>query len=165
MIQQAVSEGLVKGYTDGTFKPGAPVTRAEFMVMIMNGLSTSQDEAVLSFSDQNSIGSWAKSAIARALQAGFIQGDAKGTFRPNAPVTRAEMAVIVSKVLQLNTNSQATPSFADGAKIPKWAQASVVAMQQSQLLSGKGNNTFAATDATTRAEAVKVLLSMRQYQK
>ncbi len=165
MIQQAVSEGLVKGYTDGTFKPGAPVTRAEFMVMIMNGLSTSQEEAVLSFSDQNSIGSWAKSAIARAVQAGFIQGDAKGTFRPNAPVTRAEMAVIVSKVLQLNINSQATPSFADGAKIPKWAQAAVVAMQKSQLLSGKGNNTFAATDATTRAEAVKVLLSMRQYQK
>lgn len=162
MIQQAVSEGWVKGYVDGSFKPNASVTRAEFIVMMMNLLPTDQTEATLTFKDQASIGAWARSSVAEAVQAGFIQGDAKGTFRPNAQVTRAEMAVIVAKVLHLDLSQQVTSSFADQAKIPAWAKASVTAMQQSRLLSGKANHTFAAMDSTNRAEAIKVLTGMRQ---
>ncbi|RAI93586.1 putative repeat protein (TIGR02543 family) [Paenibacillus pabuli] len=162
-INQAVSEGIIKGYPDNTFKPGASVTRAEFTVMLMNLLQLDASETPLRFSDNETIGTWAKSSIARAVQQGFIHGDASGTFRPNAPVNRSEMAVTVSNVLGLDLSNHAKTSFSDQAKIPAWATSAVVAMKQADLLLGKGNNAFAPADSTTRAEAIEILLRMRQY--
>ncbi|MFK0525059.1 InlB B-repeat-containing protein [Paenibacillus illinoisensis] len=160
LIQQAVRDGIVKGYVDGSFKPNASVTRAEFTVMLMNALHTDYAEAPLSFTDRSNIGAWAQSAVARAVQAGFIQGDSGGAFRPNDAVTRAEMAVMVANALQLKTESGTSSTFADNEQIPVWARAAVAGMQQSGLLNGKGLNTFAPRDNTTRAEAVKLLMSM-----
>ncbi|WP_217989993.1 InlB B-repeat-containing protein [Paenibacillus sp. 7523-1] len=160
LIQQAVRDGIVKGYVDGSFKPNASVTRAEFTVMLMNALQADYAEAPLSFTDRSNIGAWAESAVARAVQAGFIQGDSGGAFRPNDAVTRAEMAVMVANALQLKTESGTSSTFADNEQIPVWARAAVAGMQQSGLLNGKGLNTFAPRDNTTRAEAVKLLMSM-----
>ncbi len=160
LIQQAVRDGIVKGYVDGSFKPNASVTRAEFTVMLMNALQTDYAEAPLSFTDRSNIAAWAQSAVARAVQAGFIQGDSGGAFRPNDAVTRAEMAVMVANALQLKAESGTSSTFADNEQIPVWARAAVAGMQQSGLLNGKGLNTFAPRDNTTRAEAVKLLMSM-----
>ncbi|RAW15973.1 hypothetical protein DC345_10770 [Paenibacillus taichungensis] len=160
VIQQAIRIGIVKGYVDGSFKPDASITRAEFTVMLMNALQTEYTEATLSFTDRSNIGSWAQSAVASALQAGFIQGDSKGAFRPNEAVTRAEMAVIISRALQLKVESSAHSTFADDEQIPLWAKAAVAGLQKSGLLNGKGLNTFAPKDNTTRAEAVNLLLSI-----
>ncbi|MFC9710875.1 InlB B-repeat-containing protein, partial [Paenibacillus sp. NPDC056933] len=160
VIQQAIRKGIVKGYADGTFKPNASITRAEFTVMLMNALQTEYTEATLSFTDRSKIGDWAQSAIARAVQAGFIQGDTDGAFRPNEAVTRAEMAVMVASALQLKAESGTGSPFADDELIPLWARASVAGLQKSGLLNGKGLNNFAPRDNTTRAEAVKLLLSM-----
>ncbi|WP_239301296.1 InlB B-repeat-containing protein [Paenibacillus sp. ACRRY] len=161
LIQQAARDGIVKGYVDGSFKPNASVTRAEFTVMLMNALQTSYTEAPLSFTDRSNIGAWAQSAVARAVQAGFIQGGSDGTFRPNDAVTRAEMAVMVANALQLKAASGTSSTFADDGQIPVWARAAVAGMQKSGLLNGKGLNTFAPRDNTTRAESVKLLLSMQ----
>lgn len=161
LIQQAVRDGIVKGYVDGSFKPNASVTRAEFTVMLMNALQTNYTEAPLSFTDRSNIGAWAQSAVARAVQAGFIQGGSDGTFRPNDAVNRAEMAVMVANALQLKAASGTNSTFADDGQIPVWARAAVAGMQKSGLLNGKGLNTFAPRDNTTRAEAVKLLLSMQ----
>ncbi|PAF29795.1 InlB B-repeat-containing protein [Paenibacillus sp. 7516] len=161
LIQQAVRDGIVKGYVDGSFKPNASVTRAEFTVMLMNALQTDYAEAPLSFTDRSNIGIWAQSAVARAVQAGFIQGDSGGAFHPNDAVTRAEMAVMVANALQVKAESGTSSTFADNEQIPVWARAAVAGMQQSGLLNGKGLNIFAPRDNTTRAEAVKLLLSMQ----
>ncbi|WP_405154339.1 InlB B-repeat-containing protein [Paenibacillus sp. FSL K6-0108] len=160
VIQQAIREGIVKGYADGTFKPNASITRAEFTVMLMNALQTDYKEATLPFTDHSQIGAWAQSAVAHAVQAGFIQGDPDGAFRPNESVTRAEMAVMVANAMQLKADSGTQSSFADDKQIPTWARAAVAGLQESGLLNGKGMNTFAPRDKTTRAEAVKLLLSM-----
>ncbi|WP_312884318.1 InlB B-repeat-containing protein [Paenibacillus xylanilyticus] len=160
-IRQAVRDGIVQGYADGSFKPNASITRAEFTVMLMNTLQTKYTEATLSFTDRSKIGAWAQSAVSRAVQAGFIQGDADGAFRPNDAVTRAEMAMMVANALQLKTESGTSSTFADDEQIPVWAKAAVAGMQNSGLLNGKGLNTFAPKDNTTRAEAVKLLLSMK----
>ncbi|HBU81382.1 MAG TPA: hypothetical protein DEF35_07035 [Paenibacillus sp.] len=160
LIQQAVREGMVRGYADGTFKPNASITRAEFTVILMNALQTEYTEATLPFTDRSKIGDWAQSAVARAVQAGFIQGDTGGAFRPNEAVTRAEMAVMVASALQLKAESGTRSAFADDEQIEPWARAAVAGLQKSGLLNGKGLNNFAPRDNTTRAEAVKLLLSM-----
>ncbi|MFL0376501.1 InlB B-repeat-containing protein [Paenibacillus amylolyticus] len=160
-IQEAVREGIVSGFSDGSFKPNASVTRAEFTVMLMNALQTEYTEAAISFTDHTKIGAWAQSAVARAVKAGFIQGDTEGAFRPNDAVTRAEMAVMVADAFQLKAITGTSSTFADDAQIPLWAKAAVAGMQKAGMLNGKGLNTFAPSDKTTRAEAVKLLLNTK----
>ncbi|MDQ0723756.1 putative repeat protein (TIGR02543 family) [Paenibacillus sp. W4I10] len=160
-IQEAVREGIVSGFSDGSFKPNASVTRAEFTVMLMNALQTEYTEAAISFTDHAKIGAWAQSAVARAVKAGFIQGDTEGAFRPNDAVTRAEMAVMVADAFQLKAITGTSSTFADDAQIPLWAKAAVAGMQKAGMLNGKGLNTFAPSDKTTRAEAVKLLLNTK----
>jgi hypothetical protein len=55
----------------------------------------------LTFTDKAKIGAWAQKAVAQAVHAGIIKGYADGTFRPNAEITRSEMAVMMANVLGL----------------------------------------------------------------
>lgn len=159
-IKQAVSSGIVKGYSDGTFKPGKTVTRAEFAVMLMNALKPQLEGAELTFSDSAKIGAWARKAVAQAVQAGIIKGDKDGKFRPNAEITRAEMAVMLANVAGQSSQSNAATGFADDKDIPAWAKASVAYVKQARIMQGKGDNEFSPQDQATRAEAVTVLLKM-----
>ncbi|WP_195724280.1 S-layer homology domain-containing protein [Paenibacillus monticola] len=159
-IQQALSMGMVKGYTDGTFQPNHTVTRAEFAVMLMNVLKPQGAGADLTFTDTATIGAWAQTAVAQAVQTGMITGYEDGGFRPNTEITRAEMAVILAKALGESTEVKLTTSFADDKEIPVWAKAGVDFVKQAGIVQGKGDNEFAPQDSATRAEAVTVLLKL-----
>ena|GEM_PF-532234 len=164
-IQQAVSLGIVSGYPNGTFQPDHSVTRAEFAVMLMNVLKGQDAGMELSFTDKSDIGAWAQQAVAQAVKAGFIKGYEDGTFRPQAEITRAEMAAMLAGALGYKGNANATSGFADDADIPAWAKGSIAYVKQAGLIQGKGENTFAPQDHATRAEAVTVLLSLSQMSK
>ncbi|WP_165861243.1 S-layer homology domain-containing protein [Paenibacillus paeoniae] len=158
-IFQALRNGIVTGYPDGTFKPNHTVTRAEFTVMLMKALKSQEatgEASVLAFADATKIGTWAKDAIAQALQAGYITGYEDGTFRPDAQITRAEMAVMVARALGLSLQGNVSTDFADDRDIPVWAKASVAAMKQFGFMGGKGSNKFDPNVMTTRVEAVSV---------
>ncbi|QJD85665.1 S-layer homology domain-containing protein [Cohnella herbarum] len=159
-IKQAVSVGIVSGYPDGTFKPGRTVTRAEFAVMLMNALKPQGDGAALTFTDKAMIGSWAQKSIAQAVYAGIISGYEDGSFRPNAEITRAEMAAMIAKALGQTSETATAAGFADDKAIPSWAKGAAATMRKLGIIEGKGANQFAPGDKTTRAEAVTVLLKM-----
>ncbi|MFC3801520.1 S-layer homology domain-containing protein [Cohnella sp. GCM10012308] len=158
-IKQAVGMHIVGGYPDGSFKPNAAVTRAEFAVMLMNALKPQQEGAALAFADQEQIGAWAQRAVAQAVQASIIHGYEDGTFRPNAKITRAEMAVMLSSALGQSVQAKTT-GFADDKDIPAWAKGAVAALSQLGIIEGKGANRYAPGNPATRAEAVTVLLNM-----
>ncbi|RKP46265.1 hypothetical protein D7Z26_24605 [Cohnella endophytica] len=163
-IKQAVGNGVVTGYPDGTFKPNHIVTRAEFTVMLVNalkpqGAGTGTGEA-LNFTDAAKIGAWAKSAVSLAVHAGYIKGDEGGTFRPNSPITRVEMAMMVANAWGLSLETNSSSGFTDDQDIPAWAKGAVAAMRKLGLVTGRGGNKFAPVASTTRAEAVTVLLKM-----
>ncbi|MGG1634371.1 S-layer homology domain-containing protein [Paenibacillus sp. NRS-1760] len=159
-VKQAVSSEIVKGYSDGTFKPGQTVTRAEFAVMLINALKPQGEGVELIFTDTAKIGAWAQKAVAQAVQAGFIKGYSDGTFRPNAEITRAEMASIIAVASGRSSETNAVTGFVDEDKIPTWARGSVAYVKQAGIIQGKGGNTFAPQDNATRAEAVTVLLKL-----
>jgi len=163
-IKQAVSEGIIKGYSDGTFKPNHNVTRAEFTVMLMNAMKPQDADTALTFTDSAKIGAWAQKAIAQAVQAGIIKGYSDGTFRPNAVITRAEMAVMLANALGQSGGKDAIAGFADDKDIPAWAKGSVAFVKQANIVQGKGNNKFAPQDQASRAEAVTVLLKLLAQQ-
>ncbi|MGO4274327.1 S-layer homology domain-containing protein, partial [Paenibacillus sp. TAF58] len=160
LIKQAVSAGIVTGYPDGTFKPNHTVTRAEFAVMLMNTLKPKGEGVALTFTDTVKIGPWAQKAVAQAVQAGIITGYEDGSFRPDAQITRAEMAAMLAKVLGQSNEASASTGFADDKDIPVWAKGSVAYVKQAGIVQGKGDNKFAPQDHTTRAEAVTVLLKV-----
>lgn len=159
-IKQAISDGIVTGYPDGTFKPGNTVTRAEFSVMLMNALNWQEPGTDLTFTDKAEIGTWAKQAVSQAVQAGIISGYENGSFRPNANITRAEMATMITKALKLAAKENASTSFADDKEIPAWAKGSVAALKELGIVNGTGANEFHPSSQTTRAEAVIVLINM-----
>jgi hypothetical protein len=159
-IKQAISIGIVTGYPDGTFKPNHAVSRAEFIVMLMNALKPQEDGGELIFKDTAKIGAWAQKAVAQAIQAGIVKGYEDGTFRPNAEITRAEMVAMLANALGKSLEVNTATGFADDKDIPEWARASVAYVKQAGIVKGKGNNEFNPQDHATRAEAITVLLNM-----
>lgn len=159
-IKQAVSSGIVNGYPDGTFKPNTTVTRAEFAVMLMNTLKPQGEGATLTFTDTVKIGTWAQKAVAQASQAGIVKGYEDGSFRPDADITRAEMAVMLANALGLTIEADTVTGFADDKNVPAWSKGAVAAMKKQRLIEGKGDNEFGPISQATRAEAVTVLLNV-----
>lgn len=90
------------GYSDGTIRPNANITRAEAATIIFRLLTDdSRDRymtTVSSFSDV-STDAWYSTAVATLSRAGIISGYSDGTFRPNAKITRAETVAIINRVL------------------------------------------------------------------
>ncbi|WP_212963256.1 cadherin-like beta sandwich domain-containing protein [Cohnella xylanilytica] len=159
-IVRAATLKLVSGYLDGTFKPNAPVTRAEFTVMLASALKLDGTGVALAFKDEAKIGAWAKQAVALAVQEGIVTGDGGGNFRPEAKITRAEMAAMIAKALNVSPEANAITGFADDKDIPKWAKGSAEAIRELGIVSGRGGNSFAPNGAATRAEAVVMLLRL-----
>ena len=97
-INAVVARGIMRGYSDGTFRPNAPITRAEFAQMI--SAIDAKPFGTAPFADVK--GHWAELAIGKEYAAGRISGYPNGTFRPDAPITRAEAAHILNKIFERN---------------------------------------------------------------
>ncbi|MBV1757606.1 MAG: S-layer homology domain-containing protein [Dethiosulfatibacter sp.] len=95
-ITKWLESGIAKGYPDGTFKPNAPITRAEFMALVNKSWAFgSKSEA--KFSDVSEK-EWFYNTVATAVGEGYIDGYPDGTMKPNAPITSQEVEVIVNRL-------------------------------------------------------------------
>ncbi|MBU5444791.1 leucine-rich repeat protein [Paenibacillus sp. MSJ-34] len=159
-IKRAAAKGMVSGYPDGTFKPNHFVTRAEFTVMLTSALQLEEEGATLTFIDQDQIGIWAKQSVAKAEKTGIVSGYGDGSFRPNAQITRAEMAVMIARALKLQLKAETATGFADDEAIPQWAKGAVEAIRGIGIVDGRGGNRFVPNEKATRAEAAVILLRM-----
>lgn len=93
-IMQLASFGILSGYSDGTFRPGSSITRAEFVSVIVHMTGVTGTSA--SFSDIAN--HWAQPSIEAAAAQGWISGYPDGTFRPGSSITRAEAVTVVNGV-------------------------------------------------------------------
>ncbi|MET0016895.1 S-layer homology domain-containing protein [Oscillibacter sp.] len=109
-IKTAAAYGIIKGYDNRNFRPNDTITREQTMAMIARamtitklsaGLTDSEINQLLStFSDRESASTYAKGSIAACLKAGIISGTGATTISPKANITRAEVAVMVARLLQ-----------------------------------------------------------------
>lgn len=107
-IAVAKALGIAQGSDDGRFNPTSPLTREDAMVFLYRTLNrTGRTVAAAStaylnrFSDGGSTSSYAQDSVAALAQAGIIQGDNYNRLNPKGSLTRAEMAVILHRVLTL----------------------------------------------------------------
>lgn len=93
--------GIITGYADGSFRPDASVTRAEFAAIASRFETLT--EGTKSFSDVPG-SHWAAKYINFAATRGWVNGYADGTFRPNNSITRAEVAAVTCRLLERNAD-------------------------------------------------------------
>ncbi|WP_445671075.1 S-layer homology domain-containing protein [Paenibacillus sp. FSL M8-0212] len=168
-IDAAVAKGYFKGYSDGTFKPGATVTRAEFAALLARvAKGTPETEQDNVFKDLT--GHWSQKEVDRAVSLGFINvKDYPNGFKPSTIITREEMAKWISSGLAAadkdfeqaleDTKTSLIPvkeAFSPGIS-PSKAPYIAVAIGTG-VMTGYPDKSFGLTKTTTRAEASVILL-------
>ena len=97
-VSTMANAGIIQGYEDGTFRPNANITRAEFAAIAARFMTSGYDVESDLFTDI--AGHWARESINDAATAGWINGYSDDTFRPDNAITRAEAVTLVNNVLQ-----------------------------------------------------------------
>ena len=106
-IEALSASGIVSGYPDGTFRPDAPASRAEFLKMAFYGLSIPVvDTSTTIFTDVTE--PWQIPLVEEARQLGIVSGqqadDGTYAFRPDDPITRAELAKMLVRTITLTSH-------------------------------------------------------------
>ncbi|WP_409343221.1 S-layer homology domain-containing protein [Paenibacillus sp. MBLB4367] len=155
-LQAWLQKGYIQGYEDGSLRPDDSIRRGELMALI-NRVFQLKESAAIDFTDLPS-SHWAHAEAVKAVKAGYIDGYDDRTIRVEAKVSRQELAVMVAKLLKLeSTSDHLSATFTDGASIPTWSRAAISALASLKVIDGYADRTFKAEGAVTRAEAVVLL--------
>jgi surface protein len=156
-ILEFFNNGYISGYleSDGTysFKPENPMTRAEF-VKLANRVFGFVRRGSHSFTDVSS-SDWFYNDVLIAMNEGYITGYSDNTFRPNEPITREEIAVIISRIKNLRATK--IVNFKDLNEVGNYAKDAVMAVYNYGIVSGYSDNTFRPKENAKRQHVVKML--------
>ncbi|MEK4062157.1 MULTISPECIES: 5'-nucleotidase C-terminal domain-containing protein [Paenibacillus] len=160
-IDLLASKLIITGTSDTAFSPAQKVTRAEFAALITRSLGLAATSSGAAFTDV-SANAWYADAIHTAAAAGLITGYTDGSFKPNSPITRQEMASILSKAMKytgatLTADPARLAKFSDAADIAAWSQSAVEEIAAAGIIQGRADGSFAPQMSATRAEAVTML--------
>ncbi|MCU0546830.1 MAG: S-layer homology domain-containing protein [Oscillatoriaceae cyanobacterium Prado104] len=169
-INELSDRGIIKGFPDGTFRPDAPVTRAEFAAMIRS-LRKPKTRAAVNFVDVPS-NFWARGAIAEAYEMQWMAGYPGNVFRPQQQIPRVQVAVALNNGLgyQPTCNFEDVLSYYnDASNIPNYALTSVAAATEKELVVSYPNpKSLNPNRSATRAEVAafiyQALVSTNQAQ-
>ncbi len=168
-INSAVEQGYFKGYTDGTFKPSSPVTKAE-MASILGRLSDQPNASSPGINNFTDVPEWAKGGVSAAIQKGFINPTSyQGKLDAKASLKRGEMAIWLTQGLAtVDLDYKQALSDVKNTVIPAkeyftgnlaTSQKNAVAVAMGTgLMSVYNDKMFGADRTTTRAE-VAVLIT------
>ncbi|MFE4710685.1 S-layer homology domain-containing protein [Paenibacillus sp. NPDC056722] len=156
-ISKWLDKGLISGYADHTFKPNANISRAEF-ASIVNKVFGFKEQSQNDFTDVSS-DKWYYSEIGKAKSAGYISGSGDNTFRPEAAISRQEVAKILYMLLQLNgsNDDSAIKAFKDYSGVPAWSKTYLNEIVSKGYINGYPDRTLRPLQTITRAEAVVIL--------
>ena len=169
-IQYCVTHGIMGGMGNGTFAPTGTTTRAQIVQILYNLEGTPAVSGTTPFTDLTA--NWYKPAILWAYQNNVVAGTSPTTFDPDQPVTREQIAVILTQYMfhVLKMERTWTPAdlstFPDGANVSSWAKE---AMQDAVAL-GLINGTKASDDmvyldpqgSATRQQVATILMNFCQ---
>ncbi len=157
-VDYAITFGIFTGTTATTFSPDSNITRAQFVQVLANisGADTSNRNVTTEFSDVPAK-KWYTAAVKWASENGVVSGMGDGKFAPDANVTREQMCVMLTKFAEFKSIAlkevEQKQSFADDAKISKWAKNAVYKCQMADIVNGKGEGRFDPQGTGNRAEA------------
>lgn len=166
-IDSAVNKGYFKGYSDGTFRPNANISRAEFATLMSRVSNNAVTDGIGSFSDVE--GHWSESGVVKAIGMGFIsKNDYPNGFKPGTLLTRKEMAKWMSSGLSAkNEDFKQAMSDTKNTLVPvaeyhkgglnKLDYPYVSVVLGTGLMAGYPDGNFGPNKTTTRAEVAVIL--------
>lgn len=146
-IEKMKNERIISGYPDGTFKPKQKIERQHAALLLSRLIDEIETDENITFLDVPSGHPYAKH-IQKVASAGIFKGDEKNRFRPNDPLTRAEMAVILTRAFELQV--KATYDFPDISET-HWAKDAIRALYSNGITSGI-DGYYKPDDYVTRAQ-------------
>ena len=163
-VDYVTRQGYFNGTTSTTFAPDRTMTRAMFVVVLSRYADVNVDNSQSAFTDVEP-GAWCAGAINWAAEHDIVGGYGDGTFRPNAPVTRAQMCAIMDRFVEYymeenevevaETGTVAT--LTDQAQIPSYAVSAVRNCQRWGLIYGYSDGTFRPNANSSRAHVAAVI--------
>ena len=163
-ITQAVAEGWVNGYPDGTFRPQGNVTRAEMTKLFLAAVGQTPESTTASpegFSDMDThwltTQGWTELALSTGL---LIPSDyPDGKFLPNQAITRGEIAVLAARTLGLDgaARQDGESPFGDRDTFSPDQAGYIQAVAAAGIINGYPDGTFGPDRTATRAEAVTMV--------
>lgn len=129
---------IVAGLPDGSFQPNKFATRGEFATLLQKVSNPKNKQSAINFKDL-SADYWAKDAIKEVSQTGLLKGYPAQDFRPDQPITRAEVLVALATALKLKTPStpaKTLQAFQDSDQVMNYALAKVAAAKEAGLVAG-----------------------------
>ena len=169
-IQYCVTHGIMGGMGDGTFAPTGTTTRAQIVQILYNLEGTPAVSGTTPFTDLTA--NWYKPAILWAYQNNMVAGTSPTTFAPDQPVTREQIAVILTQYMfhVLKMNRTWTPAdlsaFPDGAQVSSWAKEAMQDAVALGLINGtKASDGLVYLDpqgSATRQQVATILMNFCQ---
>ena len=161
-INQMAPRKLVSGYPDGTFRPNATITRAEFAVLMLNAFPYApQKRAGTTFKDVPT-SHWAHKAIQDAYKRGFFSGYPGGTFLPNRAIPRVQAIGVLAGAKNFNFSGNAEGTlrqyFTDAGQIPDYAKNAIAAATINSLVVNYPNvKQLKPNQTATRGEVASLI--------
>lgn len=168
-INAMYQKGLVSGVTPFLFEPQRSITRAEFAAIMLRAIGEQPGSHMTGRFFDVPADSWYFSAVNKAAEVGIISGYSSTSFGPGDPITREQIAVIISRAMQLKNRGLAVAdsevsillaAFADQNKISPWARNGVAFAVRNNIVKGRSAAEFAPQATATRAEAAAMVLRM-----
>ncbi|WIV20000.1 S-layer homology domain-containing protein [Paenibacillus polygoni] len=169
-IEVVAAKGAIEGKASGVFAPKDSVTRAEFAKMLIRSLNLENSYATESFTDVKD-NDWFAPYVAAAVELGIINGRTSTKFAPHDKITRAEMATMIARAVNVTQNvtdedntDSILKQFADADKIgPAYKQAVAFAADKGLVVGSNGK--FNPKKNATRAEAAVMIYRTMNYKK
>ena len=153
-VTWAANAQVVKGDDMGNFNPTANITRQDFVTMLWRLKGEAASNQALTFTDKANIAKYAATAVAWAVENGYIKGYEDGSFAPTANITRAEIVTILDRIAG-NAKAEKEATFTD--VVGHWAAAEIAWAAEKGVVNGVGDNKFAPDDNATRQDTVVML--------
>ncbi|KZE70495.1 S-layer protein [Paenibacillus elgii] len=163
-VEMLANKLVVEGAADKQFQPDRNITRAEFAALVVRSLGLNSVTANTYFTDINS-SAWYAGVVASASKAGIINGYEDNTFRPDAQITREELAAMIIRSLSYagvasevseSNQAQQLAKFKDSSKIV-WAKKEIAAAVNAGIINGLTDDTIGSAEKATRSQAATML--------
>ncbi|MGB8954470.1 MAG: S-layer homology domain-containing protein [Tumebacillaceae bacterium] len=161
VITELVHADIVNGEVinkETHVNPENPITRAEFVKLLVAGLNLNSDQPGKNFTDVPQ-SQWFHHYVQVASALGIVQGMTATTFAPNQPITRSEIAAIISRAFANTVKFTGAPKTFTDVPPGDWARPAIDKVSSVGIVNGYGGNIFKPGANATRAEAMKILHS------